>query len=146
GPVPSGVSQVDPHPLVEPLVISFDTSGPAKGGDPAADDTATTRLSPCLETPPGFPTRPSSPPLQPVAMDTGAAGGGDTGGEDAGGADTRGAETGGAGPGGAETGGEGYGGADSGGADSGGAASPIGGGAVGAPTAGPGIGQQQPPS
>ncbi|CAI7739336.1 unnamed protein product [Closterium sp. NIES-53] len=61
----------------------------------------------------------------------GAAGGGDSGGEDAGGA----------GPGGAETGGEGFGGADSRGADSGGALRPSGGEAVGAPTAGPGVGQ-----
>ncbi|CAI7934009.1 unnamed protein product [Closterium sp. NIES-54] len=127
---PSGVSRVDPLPLVEPLVISSDTSGPAEGDDPAADDTATTRRSPRLETPPGFPPRSSSPPLQPVDVDTGAVGGGDTGGEDAGGAGLGGAETGGAGPGGAETGSEGSGGADSGGADSGGAASPSGGGAV----------------
>ncbi|CAI7830761.1 unnamed protein product [Closterium sp. NIES-53] len=138
GPSPSGVSLEDPTPLVEPLVISSDTSGPTEGGDPAADDTATTRRSPRLETPPGFPPRPSSTPLQPVAVDTGAARGGDNGGEDAGGAGPGGAETGGAGPGGAETGDEG-----SGGADSGGAASPGGGGAVGAPTAGPGVGQQQ---
>ncbi|CAI7934151.1 unnamed protein product [Closterium sp. NIES-54] len=54
GPAPSGVSQVDPPPLVELLVISSDTSGPAEGGDPAADDTATSHRSPCLETPPGF--------------------------------------------------------------------------------------------
>ncbi|CAI7738427.1 unnamed protein product [Closterium sp. NIES-54] len=67
----------------------------------------------------------------PLAVETSAAWGGDNGGEDAGGA----------GPGGAETGGEGSGGADSGGADFGGAASPSGGGAVGAPTAGPGAGQ-----
>ncbi|CAI7918393.1 unnamed protein product [Closterium sp. NIES-54] len=101
------------HPLlVEPFVISSDTSGPAEGGDPAAYDTATTRRSSRLETPPGFPPRPSSPPQQPVAVDTSAFGGGDTGGEDAGGAGpggakTGGAETGVAGPGGAQTGGEG---------------------------------------
>ncbi|CAI7895886.1 unnamed protein product [Closterium sp. NIES-54] len=121
GPAPSGVSQVDPPPLVEPLEISSDSSGPAKGGDLAADDTAATPHSPRLETPSGFPPRPSSPPLQPVAVDTGAIGGGDTGGED----------TGGAGPGGAKTGG---------------AVSPSGGGAVGASATGPGVGQQQPPS
>ncbi|CAI7913669.1 unnamed protein product [Closterium sp. NIES-54] len=46
GPAPSHVSQVDPPPLVEPLVISSDTFGPAKRGDPAADDTASTRCSP----------------------------------------------------------------------------------------------------
>ncbi|CAI7909979.1 unnamed protein product, partial [Closterium sp. NIES-54] len=55
GLAPLGLSQVDPPPLVEPLVISSDTSGPAEGGDPTADDTATTRRSPRLETPPGFP-------------------------------------------------------------------------------------------
>ncbi|CAI7856161.1 unnamed protein product, partial [Closterium sp. NIES-54] len=90
---------VGPPPLVEPLVISSDTSGPAEGGDPAADDTMTTHRSPRLETPPGFPPRPSSPPLQLVALDNGATGDGDTGGEDEGGA----------GPGGAETRGEGSG-------------------------------------
>ncbi|CAI7916732.1 unnamed protein product, partial [Closterium sp. NIES-54] len=77
GPAPLGVSQVDPPPLVEPLEISYDSSGPAEGGDLAADDTAAT------------------------PVDTGAARGGDTGGKDAGGAgpggaDTRGAEIGGA--------------------------------------------------
>ncbi|CAI7877204.1 unnamed protein product [Closterium sp. NIES-53] len=121
GPTPSGVSQVDPPPLVEPLEISSDSSCPAVGGDLATDDTAATRRSPRLETPPNFPPRPSSPPLQPVAVDTGVPRGGDTGGED----------TEGAGPGGAETRG---------------AASPSGGGAVGAPAASPGVGQQQPPS
>ncbi|CAI7805323.1 unnamed protein product [Closterium sp. NIES-53] len=128
GPAPSSVSQIDPPPLVEPLVISSDTTGPAEGGDPAADDTATTRCSPRLETPPGFPPRSSSPTLQPVAVDTGAAGGFDTGGEDVGGG----------GHGGAETGGEG-----SGCADSGGAASPSGGGVVGAPSASPDLGVLQ---
>ncbi|CAI7858383.1 unnamed protein product, partial [Closterium sp. NIES-54] len=130
GPAPSGVSQVDPPPLVEPLVISSDTFGPDEGVDPAADNRVTTRRSPRLENPPGFPPRPSSPPLHPVVVDAGVAGGGDTGGKDAGGA----------GPGGAETGGEGSGGADSGGADSGGDASPSGGGAVGAPAAAGGTG------
>ncbi|CAI7853086.1 unnamed protein product [Closterium sp. NIES-54] len=122
-----------------------------KVGDASADDTATTHRSPRLVTPPDFPPRPSSPPLQPVAVDTGAAGSGDSGGEVAGGAGPWGAQTGGADPRGAETGGEGSGGAESGsadseGADSGGAASPSGGGAVGAPIAGPGVGQQQHPS
>ncbi|CAI7838289.1 unnamed protein product [Closterium sp. NIES-53] len=42
GPAPSGVSQVDPPPFVEPLEVSSDTSGPAEGGDPAADDIAAT--------------------------------------------------------------------------------------------------------
>ncbi|CAI7803187.1 unnamed protein product [Closterium sp. NIES-54] len=51
GRAPSSVSQVDPPPLVEPLEISFDSSGPAEGGDPATDDMAATRRSPRLETP-----------------------------------------------------------------------------------------------
>ncbi|CAI7921118.1 unnamed protein product [Closterium sp. NIES-53] len=143
--------RLHPHASHPPLVISSDNSGLAEGGDLAAEDTATTHRSPRLETPPGFPPRPSSPPLQPLAVDTGAAWGGDTGGEDTGGAGLGGAGPGGAGPGGAETGDEGSGGAysggsDSGGADSGGAASPSGGGVVGAPTAGPGAGQQQQPT
>ncbi|CAI7787341.1 unnamed protein product [Closterium sp. NIES-53] len=33
----------DLPPLVEPLEVSSDSSGPAEGGDPAADDTAATR-------------------------------------------------------------------------------------------------------
>ncbi|CAI7795291.1 unnamed protein product [Closterium sp. NIES-54] len=111
---------VDPPPLVEPLEISSDSSGPAEGDDPAADDTSTTRHSPRFKTPPGFPPRPSSPPPQPATMDSVA-----------GGASSRGAQTGGAGSGGAETGG----------ADTGGAASPSGSGAVGDPTGGPGVGQ-----
>ncbi|CAI7919343.1 unnamed protein product [Closterium sp. NIES-54] len=127
GPAPLGVSQVDPPPLVEPLEISYDSSGPAEGGDLAGDDMAATRCSLRLETPPGFPPRPSSPPLQPVAVDTGAAEGGDTRGEDAGGAS----------PGGADTGGAKTGGTGSGGAETGGAASPSGGGVMGAPAAGP---------
>ncbi|CAI7851059.1 unnamed protein product [Closterium sp. NIES-54] len=85
GPAALGVSQVDPPLLVELLEIFYDSSSPAEGGDPAADDTAATRRSPRLETPPGFLPRPSSPPLQLVAVDTGAAGGGDTGGEGCGG-------------------------------------------------------------
>ncbi|CAI7913919.1 unnamed protein product, partial [Closterium sp. NIES-54] len=126
GPAPSGVSQVDPPPLVMPLEVSSDTFGPAEGGDPAADDTVATRRSPRLETPPGFPPRPSSPPLQPVAVDSGVAGDGDTGG-----ADSRGA-----GPGGAE----------SGGAGSGGAERTSGGGVVGAPAGDSRGGRQRQPS
>ncbi|CAI5474747.1 unnamed protein product [Closterium sp. Yama58-4] len=53
-----------------------------EGGDAAADDTAATRHSPRLETPPGFPPRPSLPPLQPIDVDSGAGRGGDTGGAD----------------------------------------------------------------
>ncbi|CAI7747504.1 unnamed protein product [Closterium sp. NIES-54] len=115
---PSGVSQVDPPPLVEPLEVSSNTSGPAEGGDAAADDTTTTRHSSRLETPPGFPPRPSSPLLQPVAIDSGASGGGDT-------------EV-------ADSWGAGSGVADSGGADRTG-----GGGIVGATTGGSRGGQQQ---
>ncbi|CAI7818126.1 unnamed protein product [Closterium sp. NIES-53] len=94
GPSSSGVSQVDPPPLVEPLVISSNTSDPPEGGDPAANDIATTRRSRRLEALPGFPPRPSSLPLQPVALNTGDARGGDTGGEDARGAGPGGAKTG----------------------------------------------------
>ncbi|CAI7913793.1 unnamed protein product [Closterium sp. NIES-53] len=120
-------------PLSLPLLsswfqVSFDTSGPAEGGDPAADDTAATSRSPRLETPPGFPPRPSSSPLQHDAEDSGAAGGGDTEG-----VDSRGADSGGAGSRGAE----------SGGAGSGGAESPCGGGVVGAPTGGDRSGEQR---
>ncbi|CAI7752856.1 unnamed protein product, partial [Closterium sp. NIES-54] len=127
GPTPSCVSQVDPPPSVEPLEISSESSGPAEGGDPAADDTAATRRSPRLETPPGFPPRPSSPPPQPAAMDSGADEGGDAGAGASGGAETGGDETGGAGTGGAETRG----------AETG---------AMGAPAGGPGVGQPQLPS
>ncbi|CAI7807456.1 unnamed protein product [Closterium sp. NIES-53] len=137
GLAPSGVSQVDPPPLVEPLEISSDSSVPAKGGDPAADDRAATRHSPRLETPPGFLPRPSLPPLQPAAVDSRAEiagaepGGAETEGEGSGGATTRVAATGGTGSWGAATGG----------ADSGGPSSPSGGGAVGDPARGPGAGQ-----
>ncbi|CAI7897869.1 unnamed protein product, partial [Closterium sp. NIES-53] len=121
------VSQVDPPPLFEPLEVSSDSSSLAEGGDPAADDTAATRRSPRLETPPGFPPRPSLPPPQPGAVDFGD-------------------ETAGAEPGGAEIEGEGSGGAVSGGAGTGGAAtrgaaSPSGGGAVGDRAGGSGAGQ-----
>ncbi|CAI7765002.1 unnamed protein product, partial [Closterium sp. NIES-53] len=137
GLAPSGVSQVDPPPLVEPLEISSDSSCPAEGGDPAADDTVATRCSPRLETAPGFPPRPSSPPPQPATVDSGR----ETVGAEPGGAETEGEGFGGAGSGGATTGGAGTGGAgskgaESGGADSGGAASPSGGGAMGDPAGG----------
>ncbi|CAI7741345.1 unnamed protein product [Closterium sp. NIES-54] len=87
GLAPLGVSQVDPPPLVEPLEISFDSSGPAEGGDPAVDDTAATRRSPRLETPLGFPPRSSSPPPQPAVVDSEA----ETASAELGGARTRGA-------------------------------------------------------
>ncbi|CAI7852154.1 unnamed protein product [Closterium sp. NIES-54] len=127
GPAPSGVSQVDRPPLVEPLEVSSDSSGLAEGDDPAADDAAATRRSPRLETPPGFPPRPSSPPPQPAAVDSGA--------ENAG-AEPGGAEKEGEGSGGATSGGAGSWGATAGGADSGGPASSSGGGAVGDPAGG----------
>ncbi|CAI7744540.1 unnamed protein product [Closterium sp. NIES-53] len=105
----------------------------AEGGDPAADDTAATRRSPRLETPPGSLPWPSSPHPQHVAVYSGAAGSGDT----------RDADSGGAGPEVADSRGAESRGAGSGGADSGGAASPSGGGVVGAPAGGSGTGQQQ---
>ncbi|CAI7921258.1 unnamed protein product, partial [Closterium sp. NIES-53] len=141
GPAPSGVSQVDPPPLVEPLEVSSDSSGPAKGVDPAADDTAATRRSPRLETPPGFLSRPSSPPPQPAAVDSGAV----TAGAEPGGAETEGEGSGGAGSGGAKTRGAGSWGAATGGADFGGPASPSGSGAMGDPVGGPGAGQPPQP-
>ncbi|CAI7860026.1 unnamed protein product [Closterium sp. NIES-53] len=109
------VSHPTHPPLVEPLEISSESSGPSKGGDPAADDTAATRCSPRLETPPSFPPRPSSPPPQPAVVDSGA-------------------ETAGAEPGGAEKEGEGSEGDATGGAATGGAA-----------TGGPGAGQPPQP-
>ncbi|CAI7901929.1 unnamed protein product [Closterium sp. NIES-54] len=122
GPAPSGVSHVDPPPLVEPLEISYESFGPAKGGDPAADDSAATRRSPHLETPPAE-TAGAEP------------GGAETEGEGSGGAATRGAGSGGAGSGGAAIGG----------ADSRGAAISCGGGAVGDPVGGPRAGQPPQP-
>ncbi|CAI7920784.1 unnamed protein product [Closterium sp. NIES-53] len=136
GPAPSCVSQVNPPPLVEPLEISSDSSDPAEGGDPAADDTTATRRTPRLETPSGFPPWPSSPPPQPAAMDSGA---------ETASAEPGGAETEGEGSRGAATGGAGSGGAATGGADSWGAASPSGGGAVDDPAEGPGAGQPPQP-
>ncbi|CAI7782052.1 unnamed protein product [Closterium sp. NIES-53] len=133
---PHASHPVDPPPLVEPLEVSFDSSGLAEGGDPAADDTAATRRSPRLETPPGFPPRPSSLPPQPVAVDSGA---------ETAGAESGGAEPEGEGSGGATTGGAGSWGAATGGADSGAPVSPSGGGAMGDPAGGPGAGQPPQP-
>ncbi|CAI7907643.1 unnamed protein product [Closterium sp. NIES-54] len=121
-PAPLDVSQVAPAPSVEPLEVS---PGPAEGGDPAVGDSAASRRSPQLEIPPGFPPQPSLPPLQPVLVDSGAAGVGDTGGvdsegDDAGGAGSWGAEPGGVDSGGAKPGGVEPEGAEPGGADSGG--------------------------
>ncbi|CAI7743795.1 unnamed protein product [Closterium sp. NIES-53] len=141
GPAPSGVSQLDPPPLVEHLEVSSDSSGPIEGGEPAADDTAATRRSPRLETPLGFPPWPSSPLQQPAAVDSGA----ETAGAESGGAELEGEGSGGAGSGGATIGGAGSWGAATGGANSGGPASPSGGGAVGDPAGGPGAGQPPQP-
>ncbi|CAI7885382.1 unnamed protein product [Closterium sp. NIES-53] len=125
-----------PPPPVDPLP----PQGPApsaEGGDPAADDTAATRRSPRLENPPGFMPWPSSPPLQPAAVDSGA---------EIAGAEPGGVEMEGEGSGGAAIGGAGSWGATTGGADSRGAASPNGGGAVGDPAGGPGAGQPPQPN
>ncbi|CAI7797713.1 unnamed protein product, partial [Closterium sp. NIES-53] len=108
-----------PPLLVEPSEISSDSSSPAEGGDSTADDTAATRCSPSLETPPSFPPRLSSVPPQPAAVDSGA----ETAGAEPGGAEAKGE-----GSGGAATGVAGSGGAEIGGVDSEGAASPGGGG------------------
>ncbi|CAI7799748.1 unnamed protein product [Closterium sp. NIES-53] len=101
--------------LVVRLHLSFDQRANFRqGGDPAAAATATSRRSPCLETPPGFPPLTSSPPLQPIAADFG--GPGVVGGGDAGGAGSGGARSplvggvGGTGAGGAGVGGAGSGG------------------------------------
>ncbi|CAI7735271.1 unnamed protein product [Closterium sp. NIES-54] len=107
----SGVSQVDPPSLVEPLEISSDSSGPAEGGDPVADNTTATRRSLRLETSPGFLPRLSSPPPQPAAADSKA---------EIAGAEPGGAELEGEGYRGAAIGGAGFGGAATGGAESGG--------------------------
>ncbi|CAI7866856.1 unnamed protein product [Closterium sp. NIES-53] len=113
GPAPSGVTQVEPPPLVEPLEVSSDTSGPAEGCDQTATDPVAPRCSAHLAVPPGFPPRPSSPPLWLVVVDSGAAGGGDTRGADSGGAGYGGAAspTGAGGAGGAAAGGSAGGGA-----------------------------------
>ncbi|CAI7815462.1 unnamed protein product, partial [Closterium sp. NIES-54] len=119
-PAPSGVSQVTPPFLVEPLEVSSGPLGPAKGGDPTSDDTAASRRSPRLETPFGFLPRPSSPPLQPVLVDSGATRGGaaDSG----------------------VSGSAGSVGANSGGTGSGGVARSSGGGVEGTTSRGPGAG------
>ncbi|CAI7859757.1 unnamed protein product [Closterium sp. NIES-53] len=66
-----------------PPVAPLPPQGPApsaEGGDPTPATTVTPRRSARLAVPLGFPPRYSSPPLQPVAVDSGAAGGGTTGG------------------------------------------------------------------
>ncbi|CAI7916734.1 unnamed protein product [Closterium sp. NIES-54] len=91
GLAPSGVSHIDLPHFVEPLEVISDTSSPAEGDDPAVDNRAATCCSPHLETPPGFPPRPSLLPLQPVTVNSSAAGC-----HDARGVDSRGGDTGGA--------------------------------------------------
>ncbi|CAI5465645.1 unnamed protein product [Closterium sp. Yama58-4] len=96
-----------------------------QGGDVAADAPTASRRAPRLETPPGFPPRPSSPPPSPVPVDSGAVVGGAPGGAGSGGAESGGAEpaceeTGGLAPGGAESGGAASGGAEPVSAESGG--------------------------
>ncbi|CAI7754924.1 unnamed protein product [Closterium sp. NIES-53] len=91
-PTPSRMSQVTPLPPVVHLEVLSDPSGPAEGVDPAADNTAASRRSPRLETPPGFPPRLPSSILQPVAVDPSAVGGGDIGGAGSGGAGSEGTD------------------------------------------------------
>ncbi|CAI7878297.1 unnamed protein product [Closterium sp. NIES-53] len=129
---PTSTVYAHPSTVLSCLVVSSASSDSTEGGDPTAADTATSRRSPRLETPPGFPPRTSSPPLQSVLADFG--GPGVVGGGDAGGAGSRGAASGGArshlvggvggtGAGGAGAGGAGAGGAGAGGAGAGGAGS-----------------------
>ncbi|CAI7759109.1 unnamed protein product [Closterium sp. NIES-53] len=97
-----------PLPLVVPLEVSSDLLGPSEGGDPSVDNTTASRRSPRLETLPGLPPRPNSPPLQPVDVDPSAVGGGDSGG--AGSGDTSTGAGGARGAGGSGAGGNGAGG------------------------------------
>ncbi|CAI7915598.1 unnamed protein product [Closterium sp. NIES-54] len=79
---PTSTVYAHPSTVLSCLVVPSASSGSTKGGDPTAADTATSRRSPRLETPQGFPPRMSSPPLQPVAADfggPGVVGGGDAG-------------------------------------------------------------------
>ncbi|CAI7896248.1 unnamed protein product [Closterium sp. NIES-53] len=99
------------------LWLSLSRSLLTPPGDVAADDATDPRRSPRLETPPGFPPRPSSPPLQPVAVDSGAAGGGAARGAAPRGAEPEGAEPGGSEPESAEPGGAEPEGAEPGGAE-----------------------------
>ncbi|CAI7900223.1 unnamed protein product [Closterium sp. NIES-54] len=112
---PTSTVYAHPFTVLSCLVVPSASSGSTEGGDPTAADTATSRRSPRLETPPCFPPRTPSPPLQPVAADF--RGPGVVGGGDAGGAGSEGAASGGArsplvgGVGGAGAGGAGSGGA-----------------------------------
>ncbi|CAI7912543.1 unnamed protein product [Closterium sp. NIES-54] len=117
---PTRIVYAHPSTVLSCLVVPSASSGSTEGGDPTAADTATSCRSPRLETPPGFPPRTSSPPLQPIATDFG--GPGVVGGGDAGGAGSGSAASGRArsplvgGVGGTGVGGAGAGGAGSGGA------------------------------
>ncbi|CAI5528839.1 unnamed protein product [Closterium sp. Naga37s-1] len=75
-PLPPLFLVSNPPPPVAPLPR---TVLHPQGGDSTPAATVTPRRSARLAVPPGFPPRPSSPPLQPVAVDSGAAGGGTTG-------------------------------------------------------------------
>ncbi|CAI7829456.1 unnamed protein product [Closterium sp. NIES-54] len=135
GLAPSGVSQVDPPSLVEPLEISSNSSSLAEGGDLAADDTAATCRSPRLETPPG------GDATRGAATGGAGSGGAATGGAGSWGAATGGADSGGPAspsgggavgdPAGGSPGGGGYDRASAGAASPGGAAGAGGAGAIG---------------
>ncbi|CAI7881910.1 unnamed protein product [Closterium sp. NIES-53] len=84
---PTSIVYAYPSTVLLCLVVPSASSGSTEGGDPTAADTATSRRSPRLETPPGFPSQTSLPPLQPVVADFG--GPGVVGGGDAGGAGSR---------------------------------------------------------
>ncbi|CAI7903382.1 unnamed protein product [Closterium sp. NIES-54] len=112
---PTSTVYAPPSTVLSCLVVPSASPGLTEGGDPTAGDTATSRRSPRLETPPGFPPLTSLPPLRPVAADFG--GPSVVGGGDAGGAGSWGAASGGArSPLVGGVGGTGAGGAGSGGA------------------------------
>ncbi|CAI7770814.1 unnamed protein product [Closterium sp. NIES-53] len=117
---PTSTVYAHPSTILSCLVVPSASSGSTEGDDPTAVDTATSHCSPRLETPPGFPPRTFSPPLQPVAAEFG--GPGVVGGGDAGGAGSGFGASGGArspligGVGGTGVGGAGARGAGSGGA------------------------------
>ncbi|CAI7878068.1 unnamed protein product [Closterium sp. NIES-53] len=94
--VPTSTVYAHPSTVLSCLVVTSASSGSTEGGDPTAADTTTSRRSSRLETPPGFPPRTSSPPLQPVVADfgdPGVVGGGDAGGASSGGAASGGARS-----------------------------------------------------
>ncbi|CAI7880699.1 unnamed protein product [Closterium sp. NIES-53] len=117
---PTSTFYAHPSTVLSCLVVPSASSGSIEGGDPTAADTSTSCRSPRLETPPGFPPRTSSPPLQPIAADfwgPGVVGGGDAGGAGSGGVASGGARS----PLVGGVGGTGARGAGDGGARSGGA-------------------------